>query len=387
MSKEDALKQFRHSPRIKKIYPAYRLDESTFRIGAQLGLTAEFNDPDGHLWSVAQALDGRPLEDVVSTVRDQFPSLTAEDVREGIAILDREGFIEEAFTGQDSKYDKRLIPNINYFSRFAGSTQSRHEFQNRLSRSNILLLGLGGGGANVLTMLSGLGPKSITVVDHDRVEPSNMGRQVLYRESDVGALKVEAAINNFHQMNSGVEIIGSTDKIVSVAQVADLAKENDIIISCIDEPPFKIQRVVNAGAVAANKPCVFGASQVSRGRVFTIIPGLTGCFDCLMVHYSERDPQFVAQFEAFQGIDFDPPSMAYAPSIFRLTSTLVDEAVRVLTGYAKPISLGCQLELNFEDHTSFTHPTWPRTEHQCPTCGSGSSNNWPVLQTLDLEVL
>lgn len=53
----------------------------------------------------------------------------------------------------------------------------------------ILLLGLGGGGSNILTLLSGLGPKKIKIVDFDIIEKSNLGRQFLYKEEDVGLLK------------------------------------------------------------------------------------------------------------------------------------------------------------------------------------------------------
>ena len=108
-------------------------------------------------------------------------------------------------------------------------------------------------------------------------------------------------------------------------------------------------------------------------------PGETGCFDCLNIHYTQRDPQFVQQFIAFHGINFDPPSIAYAPAIYMLTAIVVDEAVRVLTGYAPPRSLGAQFEVNYEDATSFTHPSWPRLPESCPTCGEGNVGDREIL--------
>ena len=53
------------NPRIKPIYPLYRLNKTEFRIGAQLGITAEFTDPDGQLWELAIRLNGRPVEIVI----------------------------------------------------------------------------------------------------------------------------------------------------------------------------------------------------------------------------------------------------------------------------------------------------------------------------------
>lgn len=80
-------------PRIKPIYPLYRLNSREFRIGAQLGITAEFGDPEGQLWELASRLDGRPVMTVVEEVREVFPELTVEDVIDGIQLLDNEGFV------------------------------------------------------------------------------------------------------------------------------------------------------------------------------------------------------------------------------------------------------------------------------------------------------
>ncbi|HZK06237.1 MAG TPA: hypothetical protein VFC82_10415 [Actinomycetaceae bacterium] len=76
---------------------------------------------------------------------------------------------------------------------------------------------------------------------------------------------------------------------------------------------------------------------------------------------------------------FDPPSIAYGPSVFILTATIVDEAIRVLTGYAPPRSLGTQFEVNFEDGSAFAHPSWPRLPDDCPTCGNGDPATWEVF--------
>nr|WP_237334401.1 ThiF family adenylyltransferase [Streptococcus halotolerans] len=51
----------------------------------------------------------------------------------------------------------------------------------------------GGGGSNILSLLAGIGPKKLTIVDYDKVESSNLGRQLLYKEDDIGKLKTETA--------------------------------------------------------------------------------------------------------------------------------------------------------------------------------------------------
>lgn len=357
----------------------YILNRQEFRIGAQLGITAEFGDPEGQLWELASKLDGRPVMTVIEEVREVFPELTVEDVIDGIQLLDNEGFVEEVLE-EETDVPVRYMPNINYFSRYIGSGGNRYTPQRKISETTILLLGLGGGGSNILTMLAGLGPKKIVIVDYDNVEESNLGRQLLYKESDIGTPKAEAAARAISEMNKDIEIEAYNKKIEKPEDVLDVIDGVNLVICAIDEPPFVAQRIVNEAIVKANVPCVFGASQVSRGRVFTVIPGVTGCFDCLNLHYSMNDPQFVEQFVAFRKIDFAPPTIAYAPAIFQLTAAIVDEAVRVITGYAEPRSLGTQYEINFEDGSSFRHPLWKRYKEKCPTCGKGKKEDWEIFQ-------
>ena len=371
-------------PRIKPIYPVYRLNPSTFRIGAQLGITAEFGDPEGKLWELAIRLDGRELAQIIQEMQALFPDLSEEDVVEGIDILNQEGFIEELLPDAE-RIPLRYEPNVCYFSRYIDSNGDRYDIQKRISNTTILLLGLGGGGSNILTMLAGLGPKKIIILDYDRVEESNLGRQLLYKESDIGEYKSVAAARAVSAINSQLEIEAHNRKIECPEDVLEYINGVDLVICAIDEPPFVAQRIVNQAIVRAGTPCVFGASQVSRGRVFSVIPGKTGCFDCLNLHYSMHDPQFLEQFIAFRDINFDPPTIAYAPAIFQLTASIVDEAVRVLTGYAPPRSLGTQYEINFEDGSSFTHPSWPRYEKQCPTCGCGNADDWEIFKYYDGE--
>lgn len=366
-------------PRIKPIYPLFRLNKTTFRIGAQLGISAEFGDPEGQLWELATRLTGKSVEQVICEVKGLFPDLTDKDILDAIEMLDNEGFVEE---NSDNKSGvlPRYEANVNYFSRFIGANKDRYEIQKKINEKTILLLGLGGGGSNILTLLSGLGPKKIIIVDYDKVEESNLGRQLLYREKDIGKLKTTVAANVIAEMNSHIEIEVHNKKILSPDDVLELIDGVDLVICAIDEPPFIAQRIVNQAIVKAEVPCVFGASQVSRGRVFTVIPKVTGCFDCLNIHYSKRDPQFVEQFIAFRELNFDPPTIAYAPAFFQLAAAIVDEAVRVITGYAEPRSLGTQYEINYEDGSSFTHPSWVRYADECPTCGNGKIENWEIFK-------
>ncbi len=79
-------------PRVKPIYPVYRLDADTFRIGAQRGITTQFRDPRGHLTALLRLADGtRDMSAIRATMLAQFPDLSVADVDTAIDRLDRAG--------------------------------------------------------------------------------------------------------------------------------------------------------------------------------------------------------------------------------------------------------------------------------------------------------
>lgn len=365
-------------PVIKAVHPVYRIDESTFRIGAQLGITAEFSDPKQEMWHLVDNLDGSPVEDVVNRVRSLHPYLSESDVLGGISILHEHGFLEEK-VDSTSVIPGRFLPNVNYFRSFPDiDHQEAIELQQDLMSKRILLLGLGGGGANILTLLSGIGVGHVTALDYDVVSIDNLGRQFIYKEADEGALKTEVAKREVQAINSITTFSFQQRKVRASIDIDDLLPGHDLVICAIDEPPFKIQRVVNEAIVKANIPCIFGATQLTHGRVFTIVPKQTGCFDCLHIYYSKNDEKFLGQFKGFKKSKFMPPTIAYAPAIFQITSIMVDEAVRLLTDYCKPKSLGCQFEIDYTNYSSFSHPIWPRFD-ECPTCGNGNYDDWEIF--------
>jgi molybdopterin/thiamine biosynthesis adenylyltransferase len=365
-------------PRLKPIYPVYRLDEATFRIGAQLGITVELADPAGHGWALVHLLDGtRTVEQIAARMRQRFPEVSTEDVCRFVASLDAEGFLEDARRAR--AIDERWEGNVNYFRHYARLSDDGESPQERLRRSRVVLLGLGGGGSTMLPILAATGVGSILGVDYDRVERSNLNRQFLFRESDVGSLKTEAAERVMAEINSDVEFSTVTLKVEAAEDVAPLVRGADLVICALDEPPFLAQRRVNRACVQEGVDCVYGFSQVTRGRVFTVLPHRSGCVDCLNIHYSRKDDQFVEQFAGFHRANFSPPTIAFSPDIVRLCGTIVVEAVRVLTGYAAPKSVATQFEFDLESDTAYPLLDWPRFPDDCPTCGSGREADWPVF--------
>jgi molybdopterin/thiamine biosynthesis adenylyltransferase len=376
-------------PRVKSIHPVYKLRPGLFRIGAQIGITRQFVDPREQLWDLVGLMDGtRDVPQLAAALAERHPTLTEADVREGLRRLDEAGLLEGA---DASPYDEegaaphRWVANVSYFSHFQRMEDRRGEHQDRLARARVTLLGLGGAGSTVLKLLLGMGVGDITAVDYDRVELSNLNRQFFYREKDVGKLKTEAAREVVAEMSSGAAFRAVERRIDSYRDVVDLAEGRDLLISTIDEPQFLALRRVNKGAVVAGTTALFAAMQVTRGRVFTVVPGETGCFDCLHLYYHKNDALFVDQFRGFHSAKFVAPHLAFAPNVFLLCGRMATEAARLLTGYSPPTTLGQQAEIDFETGETRTLMSWPRYD-ECPTCGTGVESDWPAFTYYDAPV-
>ncbi|HUS24108.1 MAG TPA: molybdopterin-synthase adenylyltransferase MoeB [Candidatus Binatia bacterium] len=147
--------------------------------------------------------------------------------------------------------------------------------QQLLRDSVALVVGLGGLGSVATAYLAGAGVGHLLVADRDRVEASNLQRQVLYRQGDVGREKTAAAAAQLSALNSEVRVtpLGEADWPAAVAQA-------DVVLDCTDNFPARF--AVNAACVRARKPLVSGAAIRFEGQlaVFDLRRG-GPCYACL----------------------------------------------------------------------------------------------------------
>lgn len=146
--------------------------------------------------------------------------------------------------------------------------------QEQLQKARVLIIGAGALGSASAEMLARAGINTITVVDRDYVEYSNLHRQHLYTEADAmnKLPKAIAAKNRLQQINSEITIDSHIIDI-NASNIEALVKNQSVIIDATDN--FETRMVVNDAAVKHNVPFIFGACVASYGLTFTIIPGLT----------------------------------------------------------------------------------------------------------------
>jgi molybdopterin/thiamine biosynthesis adenylyltransferase len=244
-----------------------------------------------------------------------------------------------------------------FFSSFAHLGYSRFDYQESLSRSRVVLLGVGGVGSSLLYNLAGLGVGHVVALDCDAVELKNLSRQFLYAEADVGQSKIECASARALALNSEIAITSFERRVTGPDDISDVLVGADLVLAVIDQP-VEVREWINTACVAARVPYITGGVTVSRGVYWSVDPGTSGCLAC---RQAQRHPD--------QAITFPTQvNRAIGPAAGLVGSLIALEAVRYLTGFAAPISAGRMWLADLVTGQTDVGYTWERRP-DCPICG------------------
>jgi len=228
------------------------------------------------------------------------------------------------------------------------------EGQEKLGRAHVAMVGVGATGAASASLLARAGVGTLTLIDRDFVEESNLQRQVLFDETDArDALpKAEAARRKIAAFNSEIEVR---------AQVADLVPGNvhelldcaEIVLDATDN--FETRYLVNDYAVAQGKPWIYAAAVGAYAATMNILPGETACLACLF-----PDPPGGA-------VETCDTAGILNSAVNLAASIQVTEALKWLVGAREQMRrtlLSCDLWSNEWSSVSAAHP-----RPDCSVCG------------------
>jgi molybdopterin/thiamine biosynthesis adenylyltransferase len=152
--------------------------------------------------------------------------------------------------------------------------------QAALYDARVLVIGLGGLGSPAAMYLAAAGVGSLTLADRDRVERSNLQRQLLYGEADVGRRKTEAAAARLRALDQTLEVQVHEGRLTP-EDLAHMVRAADVVLDCTDNFPTRF--AINAACVAARRPLVVGAAIRDQGQVFLVDPRVADapCYACL----------------------------------------------------------------------------------------------------------
>ena len=152
------------------------------------------------------------------------------------------------------------------------------EGQERLKKAHIFIAGAGGLGSPVSLYLAVAGIGTITIVDMDEVDQSNLNRQILHSDRDIGRKKTASAKEKLQEINPDITV-NAVDMKIEEANAANLVGKADGIVDALDNYPTRY--LLNDVAIAKKIPLFHGGIRGFYGQVTTIIPGKTPCLKCI----------------------------------------------------------------------------------------------------------
>lgn len=236
--------------------------------------------------------------------------------------------------------------------------QVGEEGQRRLLATSAAVIGCGGLGTHIADNLARAGVGRLKLVDRDRVELSNLQRQILFDEQDAASArpKVEAAARKLGTINSQVQV---EPLMVEVAQtnVEEIVGDVDLVLDGADN--FETRYLVNDACVKLGIPWVYGGAVASYGMTMTIIPYQTPCLRCV---FPEAPPRESVVTCVTAGV---------LASIVAMVAALeCSEALKLLLGHGQ-LNPGL-IHLDVWENRFEVFAVQRRAE-DCPTCGRGGN--------------
>jgi adenylyltransferase/sulfurtransferase len=197
--------------------------------------------------------------------------------------------------------------------------------QAAFAASHALVVGVGGLGAPVAQFLTAAGVGTITLCDADRVDLTNLQRQILYATADIGHPKVEAAAKRLAAINPDVTL-ALVDARVGAPELARLTDAADVVVDCSDN--FETRHAVNRACVGARTPLVSGAAIRFDGQVavFDARDAASPCYHCLFGEGEALEETRCATMGVF------------APLVGIVGATQAAEALKLIAGAGESLA-------------------------------------------------
>jgi molybdopterin-synthase adenylyltransferase len=357
-------------PRIKPIYGVLYLD-GRIRLGAGPADVFEIDDPGGSYAALVRLLDGtRTISEITGALQGR---LDAAEVTDGITVLHENCLIEDAAVRPPAELTERDIqryaPNLNFFRTITAPGGNWYAPQLALKQTTVTIFGLGGIGSNVCMALAELGVGRIRAVDFDRVELSNLNRQVLYSTGAVGLPKAEVATQRMKEFNPDIDFSAEQRRLASPADVADVIAETapDFLFCLADRPNGFIDFWTNEACVRSGIPFTAGGIGAASGTAYSVEPGTGPCYQCRIDSEYVEQPQLREELESIRSQQFTAANGALGPACMMLAYFLTYEMLRYRLALHPMLARDRLLEIDFVTFEQQWHDYSRRPD--CAICG------------------
>jgi molybdopterin/thiamine biosynthesis adenylyltransferase/rhodanese-related sulfurtransferase len=260
--------------------------------------------------------------------------------------------------------DELTVDEVRRYSRHLIIPDVGMAGQKRLKNAKVLCVGAGGLGSPALMYLAAAGVGTLGVVDFDVVDESNLQRQIIHGQSDVGRLKAESAAASVREINPLVNVV-IHNVALTTDNVMDIFAAYDLIVDGTDN--FATRYMVNDAAVLLGKPYIWGSIYRFDGQASVFWSEYGPCYRCL---YPEPPPPGMVPSCAEGGV--------LGVLCASIGSIQVNEAIKLLTGIGDPLvgrlMIYDALEMKYRD-------VKVRKDPECPLCGK----NPTITELIDYE--
>ncbi|MEK0327068.1 MAG: ThiF family adenylyltransferase [Nitrosopumilus sp.] len=257
---------------------------------------------------------------------------------------------------------------LDRYSRQIMLEEIGYQGQQKLRDAKVCVVGVGGLGNPITTRLVAMGIGTIRIVDRDVIELSNLHRQTMFDDSDVGEIKVEVAAKKLQKLNPNVKIEAFPISVNDYTAI-EVIEGCDVVIDALDSVNARYS--LNKACVAKKIPFVTGAAVGVSGQVFTILPKQSACYHCMFPALDE-DSMPTCSIEGVH------------PSILSIIGGIeVAEAVKIIIG-KKPSLSEKILHVDLEN-MDFVHTRTFKAD-ECPVCGTGKADVAPKEEMIIEEL-
>lgn len=221
--------------------------------------------------------------------------------------------------------------------------------QRRLKKRRVAVIGAGGVKSPLLFYLAAAGIGFLRIIDYDRVELSNLNRQILYSTQDIGKHKAEAAAERLAALNPDIDVEPVVARITD-DNFDELLAGFDLVFEGGDSAEGR--QLFNREAVARNICYIHASAQYNYAYVFTVVPYVSACFECI---YSDLPPSHGGPV----------PVLGCATGVAGAVAAC--EAINILSGVGPTLANRIWLH---EGWTNETFSISVRRKESCCVCGS-----------------
>ncbi len=284
-----------------------------------------------------------------------------------VKSLKAEKIIEEKT--EEERFHGRYIRQINFFSSFEIKKKVKEKFQDRIEKAKVCIIGVGGIGSWVINSLVRSGVSRITVIDSDIVQLSNLARQCFFTEKDLGRYKVDVIKKKAKEINSNLKIETVKRMVFSPEDLYRDIRGIDLVINCSDYPDVTTTNEnVSRACFKFSVPHILCGGYDSHLSFIgqTVIPYKTSCWECYVKSgiYEKMANGF--EYVAVTKSSEEGGTLSCIASITANIHVL--EAIKLLSGYAKPIMINHKAELDFNT-LSMSMVRIPKRK-DCSLCGN-----------------